>query len=141
MAGVRLVSTLTLLAGCSFLSGLTQGGVVPDALMALGVSNQTNLTLELDMNGKFAANVPPNSEVAANAEELPPLPWEATVRFPGGRAFVSLMVRSGDVARGGSSSRGDGTRVDLSCGRIDLWSGSPLGGPAPGPGAPGDCEP
>ncbi len=34
-----------------------------------------------------------------------------------------------------------GARVDLSCGRIDIWSGTPMMGPAPGPGVPGDCDP
>jgi hypothetical protein len=36
--------------------------------------------------------------------------------------------------------KGDGNRVDLSCGRIDVWAGPPLLGPAPGPGTPGDCR-
>lgn len=32
-------------------------------------------------------------------------------------------------------------RVDLSCGRLDMWSGPPLLGPFPGPGTPSDCNP
>ena len=30
---------------------------------------------------------------------------------------------------------------NLSCGRLDIWSGPPLSGPPPGPGKPGDCAP
>ena len=59
---------------------------------------------------------------------------------------MELTVSAGDVwsqqnADGSGESKGDGARVDLSCGRIDVWSGTPMMGPAPGPGAPGDCDP
>ena len=43
-----------------------------------------------------------------------------------GRTLLSLTVRSGDVIEGPNGSTGDGARVDLSCGGIDLWSGPPL---------------
>ena len=58
-----------------------------------------------------------------------------------------MTVNPGDVARtavpgGPVSMSGRMARVDLSCGRLDLWAGgaAPIG-PAPGPGVQGDCEP
>ena len=37
--------------------------------------------------------------------------------------------------------KGSGARVDLSCGRLDVWVGPPMHGPFPAPGRPGDCDP
>ena len=78
--------------------------------------------------------------------ELPALPWSVAVRTPSGRELTTLTVHEGDVAEtsspgGGGSSRGVAARVDLSCGRLDVWAGPPIAGPAPGSGSPGDCEP
>ena len=52
------------------------------------------------------------------------------------------FVHDGDVysSSDGRQSHGVAARADLSCGRIDLWSGPPLAGPAPNPGTPGDCD-
>ena len=57
-----------------------------------------------------------------------------------------MTVRDGDLQAttnpdGGSSANGIGGRIDLSCGRLDIWSGVPVIGPMPGPGSPGDCLP
>jgi hypothetical protein len=57
-----------------------------------------------------------------------------------------MTVRAGDVwtrnnADGSSEAKAAGARVDLSCGRIDIWSLGQMLGPAPGPGTPGDCAP
>jgi len=52
-----------------------------------------------------------------------------------------MTVRPGDVWETAGQMKGDAVRVDLSCGRLDIWSGPPLLGPAPGPGKPGDCAP
>ncbi len=61
--------------------------------------------------------------------------------------LATMTVNPGDVSTtevpgGPVSMSGRLARVDLSCGRLDLWAGGlqPLG-PAPGPGVPGDCEP
>jgi hypothetical protein len=80
------------------------------------------------------------------ATSLPALPWAIEARSPSGRVLTSLTVNSGDVWQvtfpdGSVGSKGDAARVDLSCGRLDIWSGPPLAGPAPGPGSPGDCAP
>jgi hypothetical protein len=122
-------------------------GVVPPDSMSLAVNNTSTLTVSLVVNGTLIASLDPGAclgctdDSAVPASLLPPLPWQAEVRSPSGRVLVSLTVHAGDVSNGNSSARGDGGRVDLSCGRIDLWSGPPMLGPAPGPGSPGDCRP
>jgi hypothetical protein len=122
-------------------------GVVPPDSMSLAVNNTSSLTVSLVVNGTLIASLDPgtclgcNENSAVPASLLPPLPWKAEVRSPSGRVLLSLTVHAGDVANGNSSAQGDGARVDLSCGRIDLWSGPPMLGPAPGPGSPGDCRP
>jgi hypothetical protein len=113
------------LAGCSL------------AAAPLSVSNGTTMAVELFVNGSRIETIQPGAQVDVAAARLPPLPWTAEIRHPAGRVLDSLVVRAGDVVGG----NGDGSRVDLSCGRIDLWSGPPLLGPVPGPGTPGDCDP
>jgi hypothetical protein len=136
----------TLLAGIAMLLSAcaTQGptvGPVPDDQMILSVDNQTNRALDLFVNGSKVADLGPTSLRDIRAGQLPPLPWDAQVRLPTGRLLLELTIRSGSFVRNANGGTGPGTRVDLSCGRIDLWSGFPLMGPAPGPGVPGDCDP
>jgi len=78
--------------------------------------------------------------------DLPPLPWYVEARSESGRVLVSMTVRPGDVFAtmypdGHGETRGAAVRADLSCGRLDVWSGPPMSGPAPGSGIPGDCLP
>ena len=99
------------------------------------------------INGNTLATYRPGTgSEAIAAAALPALPWVVEVRSPSGRMLVSMTVRAGDVqqilnADGSVTYSGDAMRVDLSCGRIDIWSGPPMAGPAPGPGSPGDCAP
>jgi hypothetical protein len=132
-AAVLVISIL--LVGC-------QGapGVVPDAEMQLHVNNGTPLQLLLVVNGRTYP-LPAEGQIDLRASELPPLAWMAEIRTMSGRSLVGLTVRSGDVVQTQASQKGDGARVDLSCGRIDIWSGPPLLGPPPGAGAVGDCIP
>jgi hypothetical protein len=141
------VAASTLLAACQPPSaGVLPSGAVPDADMTLQVSNETTVLLALVVNGKVIGPVQPGAQLEFRSTDLRPLPWAAEVRLGTGRAVVSLTVRSGDVqiqrdSSGGiTSEKSDGARADLSCGRIDLWSGAPLLGPARGPGTPGDCD-
>lgn len=106
----------------------------------LSALNSTTKVLMLFVNGASVKELQPGTQVEIEASALPPLPWDAEVRLPSGRPLVKLTVRSGDVIEASGFQKGDGARVDLSCGRIDLWSGPPLLGPAPGPGTPGDCD-
>jgi hypothetical protein len=112
----------------------------------LSVSNQTSLTVVVSVNGTPVDAVPPHEERSFRANGLPPLPWAVRAATLGGRPLIDLTVSRGDVFSttnpdGTTNQRGDGARLDLSCGRLDLWVGPPMSGPRPGPGAPGDCEP
>lgn len=133
---VSLVLVGGLLAACQAVTG-----VVPPSEMTISALNGTTKALVLVVNGAAVQNLRPGDQVEVTANVLPALPWAAEVRLPAGRLLLSLTIRAGDVVRDGSSQRGDAARVDLSCGRIDLWSGPPLLGPAPQPGTPGDCDP
>jgi hypothetical protein len=130
-----LVTSIVLL-GCQVVAP----GIVPDAEMQLHVNNGTPLELVLVVNDRTYPLGGPG-QIDLTVRELPPLAWTAEVRTITGRSLLGLTVRSGDVVQTGASQKGDGARVDLSCGRIDIWSGPPLLGPVPGPGVPGDCLP
>jgi hypothetical protein len=114
--------------------------------MRLSAWNGTSLEVALLVNGKPLQVLAPGEwREAIPASALPPLPWSVEARSPSGRVLLTLTVNEGDVASGvnpgGSTfSKGAAARVDLSCGRLDIWSGPPLAGPAPGPGSPGDCD-
>jgi hypothetical protein len=112
----------------------------------LVVHNQTTLPVTLVVNGAVIRTVRPQTDEIVSTNDLPELPWLVEARTPGGRALSRLTVRAGDVWEtnvpgGGREMHGDAVRVDLSCGRLDMWSGPPLFGPLPGPGTPGDCDP
>jgi hypothetical protein len=116
-------------------------GAMSSSAMTISALNATTKTLVLVVNGSPVKELQPGDQADVPASALPALPWTAEVRLPTGRSLLSLTIHAGDVVLGPSSEKGDAARVDLSCGRIDLWSGPPLGGPAPQPGTPGDCDP
>ena len=112
----------------------------------LVVSNATTLTVTLAVNGAVARTVRPQTDETVSTSDLPPLQWSVETRTLSGRVLSRMTVRAGDVWEtnlpgGGREMNGDAVRVDLSCGRLDMWSGPPLLGPLPGPGTPGDCDP
>lgn len=142
-----IIALATLVAACQ---AQPSAGIVPPDRMELSVSNLTTIEVVLVVNGATIQSVEPHSKVVVPASRLPPLPWAAEVRLPTGRTLVSQIVQAGDVwstaiPNGGTEYKGVGSRVDLSCGRIDLYSTTPSGpppmGPAPGPGSSGDCDP
>lgn len=148
-----------LVGGCAVLlaaapqagATLTTGGlgheVVPAAAMTLSISNGTTLTVTLVVNGAVIRTLAPNTGAdPIPASALPALPWVVEAQSPSGRVLTSMTVNPGDVwtasiPGGGVEEKSDGARVDLSCGRLDIWSGQPMLGPVPGPGSPGDCAP
>jgi hypothetical protein len=116
----------------------TPGATLPP----LSISNNTALAVTFLVNGQQVATVAPGVLIdPVAAVVLPPLPWAVEARSPSGRVLVSMTVHAGDVRIGSSSAQGDGARIDLSCGRLDIWAGPPMIGPPPGPGTPGDCAP
>ena len=123
-----------LLAGCD-------SGTIASADMTLDIANGSTLTLALVVNGSKIDDVAAGQSDHLVATTLPALPWNAQVLSPTGRELLRLTVHAGDVHRTDLATSGDAARADLSCGRIDLWSGPPLLGPAPGSGTPGDCAP
>jgi len=134
----RPLLTLVLVATCS----PAPSGYAHD----LVVSNQTTLAVTLAVNGRVVRSVQPRTDETISVRDLPAQPWVVEARTPSGRVLTSLTVRPGDVWEtsmpdGSTQMNGDAVRVDLSCGRLDIWSGPPLLGPAPGPGKPGDCAP
>jgi hypothetical protein len=133
---------VAVLAGCGNTSIDGQPlGPVPDADMSLTANNQSDRALELYVNGGKIADVGSTTSTTFKAQDLPPLPWQAELRLTTGRTLLTLTVISGSVVRTANGSQGIGSRVDLSCGRIELWVIYPLLGPPPGNGHPGDCGP
>jgi len=144
-AGTCEITTTTLAGTPESSSG--SDGIVPPGAMTVSVSNGTTLGVEVVVNDSFVTTLDPGgclgcrSDDAIPASVLPPLPWQVEVRNVYGRTLVALPIHAGDVIETSSYLKGDGNRVDLSCGRIDIWSGPPMLGPAPEPGTPGDCRP
>jgi hypothetical protein len=116
-------------------------GVVPDDQMSFTAGNYTDRVLELVVNGAPVAELAAASQQELTAGKLPALPWRVEIRLPTGRRLLELTIGSGSVTRTATGSVSPGARADLSCGRIEIWSGYPLIGPVPGAGVPGDCAP
>ena len=122
------------------------GTIVPGERPPLGVSNGTDLVVTVIVNGNPVGVFAPDAGSLIDPNLLPPLPWAVEARTASGRVLTSMTVEPGLVFR---ETMADGSvhisgalgRVDLSCGRFDMWAGESIGGPAPGPGAPGDCVP
>jgi hypothetical protein len=120
--------------------------MAPPPAAGIGISNGTTLAVTLVVNGSPVGVFALGTDGAIPSSALPPLPWLVEARSPSGRVLTSMTVHSGDVwetslPNGSHGSQGVGGRADLSCGRLDIWSGPPLLGPMPGPGLPGDCLP
>src|SRR5688572_11865973 len=107
----------------------------------LVVSNQTNMPVTVVVNGTSVRTVQPDSQETVTVRDLPAQPWSVEARTSAGRVLSAMTVRPGDVWVRGNEMKGNAVRVDLSCGRLDMWSGPPLLGPPPGSGTPGDCNP
>jgi hypothetical protein len=133
------------LAAAALLVAVACAGTGP-VIADLEVSNGTTLAIAVDVNGKTITNVGPGNVARIAPSQLPALPWKVEARTASGRLLASLTVQPGDVTQtdlpnGGRAYKGAAVRADLSCGRLDIWSGPPLAGPPPGPGSPGDCDP
>lgn len=143
MHGVCLRVAATALVISAACSGLAPN---PPTVADLEISNGTTLVVTLAVNGRPITNVSPRAVERISPTRLPPLPWKVEARAASGRVLASMTIQAGDVLRtthpdGSTSWKGDAVRVDLSCGRLDIWSGPPLAGPIPGSGSPGDCDP
>ncbi|HXU84991.1 MAG TPA: hypothetical protein VN773_04240 [Verrucomicrobiae bacterium] len=141
-----------LLIGVSLLVGAACGPIGPTSAVVqadytLHVVNGTTLALAIVVNGQPVAVSAAKDAKDIPVAALPPLPWTVEARSVSGRVVLTLTVEPGSVvdvrnADGTSSHRAPGARADLSCGRLDMYPGNtPMLGPMPGPGVPGDCAP
>ena len=116
-------------------------GVIEPGLSALAIDNATDRTIQLFVNGMLVGSFPRATRSDPIHWSMPAMPWHVEARTEGGRVLLSYDVVPGTIGRTAGGVHGAGARVDLSCGRLDVWSGPPMVGPMPGPGVPGDCEP
>jgi hypothetical protein len=103
----------------------------------LSISNGTTIPVTLVVNGSTVETVAPGDRQDPVTTALPPRPWTIEARSPSGRVLASLAVSATDDI---SNMSGRAVRADLSCGRLDVWSGPPMLGPVFSPGPPGDCR-
>jgi hypothetical protein len=129
--GLLAFAALVALAGCG------------PTTAPLSYSNGTTIPIDLVVNGSTIVTMQPGAGGEIQPALLPGQPWTVQAMTSSRRLLLSFVVRPGDVQYGSTSTRGDAARVDLACGRLDVWSGPPLFGPAPDPslGRPGDCAP
>lgn len=128
--------------------GVTRVTVSP-ADRLLDVLNNLMIAIQVEVNGQDLGIVPAGVRMGFDAEEMTALPWSIAVRTLGGRALSEATFFDGDVYTDVDSTGdvvqagGDYVVEDLSCGRLEYWSGAQGNGPYPGPepGAPGDCDP
>jgi hypothetical protein len=111
----------------------------------LAIGNGTTIPVSLVVNGTTVGTVSPSSREDPVVASLPPLPWTVEARSPSNRVLLTLTVGAGDVASGAgggvAGTQGRLASVDLSCGRLELWSGpAPVGEPTFIPGPSGDCQ-
>jgi hypothetical protein len=111
------------------------GSALPAMSYPLSISNGTTIAVRLVVNGADVETIPPGGYADPVTAVLPALPWSIEVRSPSGRVLSRMTVNAGDVvyttpdASGASSANGRAVRVDLPCGRLDVWSGPPMLGP------------
>jgi hypothetical protein len=125
-------------AGC----GLTS----PPEHHDLNVENGTTLAVSIVVNGGQIVTVPPGESQVIPEDQLPVLPWSVDARSPSGRLLLHFDAPVGSISSttnhsGGAESHGVGTLVDLTCGRLAVYAGSPIPGPMPLPGTLNDCSP
>jgi hypothetical protein len=117
--------------------------IAPDgAPPVIYVSNGTALPLTVAVNGQTLAISEPGS---VNIYDPAPYeaPWNITLSTPSSRTLVDFTYDRTDVfGPDGTYDRVVGQRVDLSCGRLDVFVGGGILGPSPfGSYPPGDCDP
>ena len=131
------------MCGCELLTGRINDPI------DLNLTNYTTMPVTLFVNGQEIDTYGSQAQIIPVAEPPPPPPGHAELRTKeSGRVLLSLDVKPGDAwhtnpdGNGHSEAANPATFVYLSCGRLDLWSVRPAGGPAP-PSSfpPGDCDP
>ena len=136
---LALVGLGAALCGCGFVPWVGND--------SLHVVNSTTIPVTVTVNGREMAVVEAGQTADFGPADLGAQPWRAQALTSGGRELTSLDVEPGSVhdepnLDGTGTYTGVGARADLTCGQIRLYAGRIMpGGPAPGPGTPGDCDP
>jgi hypothetical protein len=133
-----LAAIALVVAGCV---GQTASPTESSAVPGISYANGTTLAIDLYVNGHSLLKMSAGANGSIPASQLPALPWLVETRTSSSRVLSTMTVRQGDVVAGPSGSHGDGVRVTLSCGALDIWSGPPLIGPVTTPGSSDDCHP
>ena len=104
------------------------------------VANGTTLTLTVAIDGKQVGIAQAGQVVAFDPSPYAE-PWTVTVSTASGRELVELKYQASQIVSTANSEQGVAKRLDLSCGRLDVYAGPPLLGPGP-PSSfpPHDCD-
>jgi hypothetical protein len=135
------------LATATALSIAACSGVLPPwpSPNDLHVVNETTRAMTILVNGAMATTVPAQESATLRAASLPKGNLRVEARLPGGRVVLGTLVEQASVIAmpevgGKAVVSGSSMWADLSCGRIEIWVGTPAEKPSVGPGTPGDCE-
>ena len=103
-----------------------------------GLPNGSTIPIAIAVNGTVLVTVPAKTTLGLSEASLPARPWTVEVRSPSGRVLSTMTVSTTDQS---SAYSGQLARVDLPCGRIDVWTGGmqPLG-PAFSPDMSKSCD-
>ncbi len=120
------------------------GGPTMSPGLTLSVANGTTITVSLVVNGALVTTVAPGVTEDPVKATLPGLPWKVETRSPSGRTLSMMTVKAGDTTATadshGQTWTGDVVRVALSCGRLAVWAGPQIEGPAEWSPEPDDCR-
>lgn len=109
----------------------------------LGIHNGTSIAVTLLVNADVITTVAPSTREEPVPFALPSPPWNVEARSPSGHVLLRLEVSTVDLANAGDVTAAHGrlASVDLSCGRLEVWTGpAPVGEPTFIPGPAGDCR-
>ena len=131
---IRRFSGLVLVA---FLSAACGQSAATPARPTLSIGNWTSVTITLVVNGRVVESVPPGWVEDPVTAAVPSRPWRVEAQLPNGRVVAMFTILATDDI---SSTSGKAARVDLACGRVDIWSGPPLLGPGSSPDPSKPCD-
>jgi hypothetical protein len=110
------------------------------------INNGTSLDVYVYVNDALVTTVAAGANTTVDPTSWGPAPWTIRTATSSGRQLTTgvldpkkVWAATGDYPL---ESQSFGERIDLSCGRLDVWAGGMASGPAPfGSYPPGDCAP
>jgi hypothetical protein len=115
----------------------------------LGARNGTTIDVAIVVNNIEIGRLAPGQSIEGIQDRAGSLPWLVQLRtIDSGRPVLTMRLEQAELdpavdANVASIESGSLTTVDLSCGRLEVWTGDRTAvgaGPPPGEGRPGDCE-